>query len=141
MGVSFVISGLVSKRSELAGLAEHYAQELDRLDADLKHLDATIKLFDPEIDLRTLPPKRFREANRIFRQGESNRLILEVMREAGGTLNTLAIAQRVAAKKHLDESLVKTVRDTVLDALRRIEKKGVVRQIGREGMALLWQLI
>jgi hypothetical protein len=33
-----------------------------------------------------------------------------VMREAGGTLNTLAIAQRVAAKKHLDESLVKTVR-------------------------------
>lgn len=140
MGTTFVISGLVSKRAELAGLAEYHAQELDRLDADLKHLDATIKLFDPEMDLRTLPPKRFRESNRIFRQGESNRLILEVLREAGGTLNTQVIAQRVAAKKNLDEGMVKTVRDTVLDALRRSEKKGVVSQIGREGMALLWQL-
>lgn len=141
MGVSFVISGLISKRNELAGLAEHHAQELDRLDADLKHLDAAIKLFDPEMDLRTLPPKRFREANRIFRQGESNRLMLEVLREAGGTLNTLEIAQRIADKKKLDESLVKTVRDTILDSLRRAEKKGVLRQMGREGMALLWQLI
>lgn len=136
MGVSFVISGLVSKRSDLAVLAKHYAQELDRLDADLKHLDATIKLFDPEMDLRTLPPKQFREANRIFRHGESNRLILEVLREAGGTLNTLEIAQRIANKKKLDESQVKAVRDTVLDSLRRAEKKGVIRQTGREGMWL-----
>jgi hypothetical protein len=141
MGVSFVISGLVAKRSELAGLAEHYAQELDRLDAELKHLDATIKLFDPEMDLRTLPPKRYRESNRIFRQGESNRLMLEVLREAGGTLNTLEIAQRIADKKKLDEGLVNTVRDTIRDTLRRAEKKGLLRQAGREGMVLLWKLV
>lgn len=141
MGKSIVVSGLVSKRSELVSMLEHYAQEVDRLDAELRHLDATIKLFAPEMDLRSLPPKRFVEANRIFRQGESNRVMLEVLREAGGTLNTQEVAQRIAAKKNLDETKVKAVRDTILDTLRRAEKKGVVRQIGREGMALLWQLV
>lgn len=141
MAQSIVVSGLVSKRAELASRLDHYAQEVDRLDAELRHLDATIKLFAPEMDLRTLPPKRFVETNRIFRQGESNRCMLEVLREAGGTLNTQQIAQRIADKKGLDESQVKSVRDTILDTLRRAEKKGVVRQSGREGMALLWELI
>ena len=141
MAQSIVISGLVSKRSELVSMLERYAQEVDRLDEELRHLDATIKLFAPDMDLRSLPPKRFVETNRIFRQGESNRCMLEVLREAGGTLNTQQIAQRIADKKKLDESQVKAVRDTILDTLRRAEKKGVVRQVGKEGMALLWQLI
>lgn len=141
MAKSMVVSGLVSKRSELVSMLEHYVQEVDRLDAELKHLDATIKLFAPEIDLRTLPIKRFVEANKIFRQGESNRLMLEVLREAGGKLNTQEIAQRIAEKKKLDESKVKGIRDTILDTLRRAEKKGIVRPIGKEGMAFLWELV
>lgn len=136
-----VVSGLVSKRAELLSMLEHYACEVDRLNDELRHLDVTIKLFAPEMDLRTLPPKRFVETNRIFRQGESNRAMLEVLREAGGTLNTQQIAQRIAEKKGLDESKVKPIRDTILDTLKRAEKKGVVRrQEGREGMALVWML-
>lgn len=141
MGVSFVISGLVSKRSELAGLIEQHVREIDRLDALLRHVDATLKLFDPELDLRSLPPKRFREENRIFRQGESSRLILDVLREADGPLNTVVIAQRIAAKKNLDDSQIKSVRDTILDALRRAEKRGLLSHVGRDNTALLWQLI
>lgn len=141
MGVSFVISGLVSKRSELAGLIEQHVQEIDRLDALLRHVDATLKLFDPELDLRSLPPKRFREENRIFRQGESSRLALDVLREADGPLNTVEIAQRIAAKKNLDDSQIKSVRDTILDALRRAEKRGLLSHVGRDNTALLWQLI
>lgn len=140
MGVSFVISGLVSKRSELAGVIEQHVQEIDRLDALLRHVDATLKLFDPELDLRSLPPKRFREENRIFRQGESSRLILDVLREAEGPLNTVEIAQRIAAKKDLDDSQIKSVRDTILDALRRAEKRGLLSHVGRDNTALLWQL-
>lgn len=123
-------------------MLEHYACEVDRLNDELRHLDVTIKLFAPDMDLRTLPPKRFVETNKIFRQGESNRAMLEVLREAGGTLNTQEIAQRIATKKNLDESKVKAIRDTILDTLRRAEKKGIVRQDGRrEGMALVWELV
>ena len=102
MGTSFVISGLLEKHSELLTQLEHHASEVDRLDCELRHLAATIKLFSPETDLRSLPPKRFVETNKIFRQGESYRVVLEVLREAGGTLNTQQIAQRIADKKGLE---------------------------------------
>jgi len=36
----------------------------------LAHLDATLKLFDPEIDLRTLRPKQHRQRNAFFRPCE-----------------------------------------------------------------------
>lgn len=141
MAQSHVVSGLLSKRSELVSMLEHYTVEVDRLDAELKHLDATIKLFAPETDLRSLPPKRFVEANKVFKQGESGRLVLEVLREAGGALNTQSIAQRIADKKNLDEGKVKSIRDTILDTLKRLEKKDVVRQCGKEGLAIAWALI
>ena len=141
MGTSFVISGLLEKHSELLTQLEHHATEVDRLDCELRHLAATIKLFSPETDLRSLPPKRFVETNKIFRQGESYRCMLEVLREAGGTLNTQQVAQRIAEKKGLEADKVKNVRDTILDTLKRAEKRGVVRQNGKEGMALVWQLV
>ena len=140
MTQSHVVSGLLSKRSELLSLLDHCTVEVDRLDTELKHLDATIKLFAPDTDLRSLPPKRFVEANKVFKQGESGRLVLEVLREAGGTLNTQAIAQRIADKKNLDESKIKSIRDTILDTLKRLEKKGIARQSGKDGLAILWML-
>ena len=141
MAQSHVVSGLLTKHSELLTLLEHHASEVDRLDAELKHLGATIKLFAPETDLRSLPPKRFVEANKVFRQGESGRLVLEVLREAGGTLNTQAIAQRIAYKKNLDDTKIKSIRDTILDTLKRLETKGVVRQSGKDGLAILWTIV
>jgi hypothetical protein len=141
MGTSFVISGLLSKHSELITELEHHAKEVDRIDAELRHLSATIKLFSPETDLRSLPPKRFIETNRIFRQGESYRCVLEVLRDAGGELNTQQIAQRIADQKGLEGDKVKNVRDTILDTLKRAEKKGVVRQSGKDGMAIVWMLV
>jgi hypothetical protein len=45
MSESHVVSGLVAKRSELAGLIDHHQKEIDRLTGDLVHLDAAIKLF------------------------------------------------------------------------------------------------
>lgn len=141
MGTKIVISGLIAKHSELLTLLEHHLSEVDQLDSEIRHLDATIKLFAPETDLRSLQPKRFIETNRIFRQGESNRCMLEVLRESGGMLNTQQIAQRIAEKKNIDDDKIKNVRDTILDTLKRAEKKGVVRQCGKEGMAILWALV
>ena len=51
MAESHVVTALVIKRSEMAGLTEHHRKEMRRLAADLAHLDATLKLFCPELDL------------------------------------------------------------------------------------------
>jgi hypothetical protein len=45
MAESHVVTALVSKRAEMAGLIEHHRKEMGRLATDLAHLDATLKLF------------------------------------------------------------------------------------------------
>jgi len=47
MAESHVVSGLVAKRSEVSGLISHYQHEIARLQGDMQHLDATIKLVIP----------------------------------------------------------------------------------------------
>ena len=80
MAESHVVSGLVAKRSEMAGLIQHYQSEIARVSGDLRHLDATIKLFAPEFDLRTVRAKEHRERNQYFRQGERPRMVLDILR-------------------------------------------------------------
>lgn len=99
MAESHVVSGLVAKRSEVSGLISHYQHEIARLQGDMQHLDATIKLFDPEYDLRTIRPKQVRQSSRLFANGECHRLMLEALREMGGQGSTGEIAQRIHACK------------------------------------------
>jgi len=56
-----VVSALVVKRGELAGQAQLCHQELQRLAAELGHLDATIRLFAPAYDLGAIRPRKRRE--------------------------------------------------------------------------------
>jgi len=67
MAESLVVTALISKRAELAGLIEHRPTALDRLADDLGHLDATLKLCSPEIDLRTIRVNGYRLPNGSFR--------------------------------------------------------------------------
>ena len=57
MSESHVVSGLLERRAEMGGLIEHHQKEMSRLAGDLQHLDATIKLFSPDFDLRTVRGK------------------------------------------------------------------------------------
>ena len=61
MAESHVISGLAAKRSEVAGYILKYEQQIAELRCDLAHLDATIKLFDPEFNLRGIRAKEIRQ--------------------------------------------------------------------------------
>ena len=47
MAESHVVSALVSKRAEIAGLIAPTQQQLGEFRADLAHLDATVRLFAP----------------------------------------------------------------------------------------------
>ena len=51
------------------------------------HVDATLRLLDPSIDIDQIPNKRLTRRIKLFRQGELGRLIVGVLREsdtAGG---------------------------------------------------------
>jgi hypothetical protein len=42
------VSRLIHKRRKIAGRIEHVQRELRGLVADLDHIDATIRIFDPD---------------------------------------------------------------------------------------------
>jgi hypothetical protein len=103
MAESHVVTALVSKRAEMAGLIEHHQKEMGRLADDLAHLDATLKLFSPEIDLRTIRAKEHRTRNRFFRPGECQRMVLDIFREAqGAALSSRQIGEALAARRGLE---------------------------------------
>ena len=52
-----VLSGLIRKRAEVAGGLEAAQQRVRQLIIDIDNVDATIRLFAPDIDLEEIRPK------------------------------------------------------------------------------------
>jgi len=145
MAESHVVSGLVSKRSELSGQIEHYMREIKRMDADLHHLDATIKMFDPGYDLRAIRVKQHRKKNVYFKQGECARLVLDVLREVGSVMSTEAVALAALKKKSLDaadKDVMAFFKKAAITALRHQANRKLVKNAGHapDGVTLLWML-
>ena len=147
MAESHVVSGLVAKRSELAGLINHHQDEIRRLAADLAHVDGAIKIFDPDYDIRSVKPVTVRAGNPWFGHGEISRWALETMRIAEGALSTRQIAERLIEKSGKTVSGSKEwdyIMKLVVSALRRLENKGHVRTVGKadgpRNAPILWDL-
>ena len=76
MADSFVLPGLVRKRSELAGDIERTQTDLQRMIRELEALDATIKLFDADYQVEAIKPKTFRPPEDWAKRGEMTRIVL-----------------------------------------------------------------
>jgi hypothetical protein len=111
MAETHVLSGLMTKRAELAGRVEFVQTELRQLIIDLDNLDATIRLFDPEIDLVAIKPKPLPARNTAFR-GEVARIVLSTLRKADKPLPLHEITMHVMVGRSLnaaDKPLLKVL--------------------------------
>jgi hypothetical protein len=52
-----VVGALGTKRAELGGIVRQLEQELVQKRTNLAHLDATMRLFDPDIQPKEIRPK------------------------------------------------------------------------------------
>ena len=141
MAESHVVTALISKRAELAGLIEHHQKEMGRLADDLAHLDATLKLFSPEIDLRTIRAKAHRVRNRFFRPGECPRMVLDIFREAqGAALSSRQIGQALVARQGLEPTtvMIEQMRKNAIGVVHRLERTGTLIPAGRDGHGATW---
>ena len=141
MAESHVVTALLTKRAELAGLIEHQQKEMARLADDLAHLDATLKLFSPEIDLRTIRAKAHRVRNRFFRPGECQRMVLDIFREAqGAALSSRQIGEALAARKRLEPTtvMIEQMRKNAIGVVHRLTRNGTRIPAGRDGLGTTW---
>jgi hypothetical protein len=86
------LSGLITKRAEIAGEITHIRAKLRQLIIDLGHVDAAIRIFDPDFDIDGIKPKQPMPLYNVSFRGEFVRIILDMMREAQGPVTTKEIA-------------------------------------------------
>ena len=142
MAESHVVSALVNKRAEIAGMITRTEQQLGQFRADLVHLDATIRLFAPEMEPKTIPAKRIRQSDLWFEQGELSRRVLDALRRVGEPIRAPDLVRAVMIDKGLDPadrpSFVR-VQWKVRDTLNRLNKRGLLASDGA-GHGVLWRI-
>ena len=130
MADPIVVTQLIAKRSELAGLIDAKRGELNAILRDLDHIDAVIKLFAPEKVPELLPVKR-RASDRTFARHELTRRIFNILREAERPMTAREITDRIIEDKGTDEPAAQ-LKARVVRALKRQEKVLKSRIEGRE---------
>jgi len=136
MGEPHIIGALRDKRSELAGIVMSLERQLIAHRASLTHLDATMRLFDPELRPEEISPRQRRNCNAWFRPGECLRLIYDVLRDAPEPVTTRELAERIVAMKNLavtDDRQRALIQKTILASLNRA--KETIERIETAGVA------
>lgn len=142
MTQSHVISGLVAKRAELAGRIETMQREMRSLVATIGHIDAAIRVFDPNVALEDIAPKlppRFQAF-----KGEVSRILLDALRESKTPLPVFDLTLSVAAGRGIntdDKPFMIVLRRRVDAALRNLRKRGLVRSSRPSGSLTLWETV
>jgi hypothetical protein len=142
MAESHVVSALVNKRAEIAGMIARAEQQLGQFRADLVHLDATIRLFAPELEPKTIPTKRIRQSDMWFEQGELSRRVLDALRRAGEPIRAPDVVRAVMIDKGLnpaDRPGFARVQWKVRDTLTRLNKRGLLASDGA-GHGVHWRI-
>ncbi|HUZ31115.1 MAG TPA: hypothetical protein VMV19_03250 [Xanthobacteraceae bacterium] len=136
-----VMSGLKAKRAEIAGKIEMMQREMRLLVATIGHIDATIRTFDPTVDLEDIKsrlPPRFQAF-----KGEVSRILLDALREAKTPLPVYDLTLTVAASRGIttdDKPFMIILRRRVDACLRNLRKRGTVRSSRPSGSLMLWEI-
>ena len=141
MAEQHVIGALRNKRAELSGRLRQLEQQLAQQRADLAHLDATMRLFDPQIQPNDIRPRLARARNAWFRPGECLRLIYDALREAAQPATTRELAERIMRRKAMpamDHRGRELLQRTLLSSLNRA--KTTIARVETAGV-VSWRLI
>src|SRR3954447_10066064 len=99
MAEPHVVAALKDKRAELSGSIADLEKRIGQHRADLLQVDAVLRLFAPEFEPTTIPPRAVRRPNSWFKPGELARLVLEVLRTAPAALSVREITGQVMERR------------------------------------------
>jgi hypothetical protein len=136
------VNALRNKRAQLAGEIEMHAREIDRLRAELLHVDATLRLFDPETDPADVGTLRcYPRRTEWFAQGEIRRRIYDALRQQE-MIWPVEIARAAMAEKGIAASDKATARDIIarfVNASCYLTRRGMLEKVGH-GRGARWKL-
>ena len=105
MADTHVISALVDKRARLDGEIKARRYQIARLEMEMAHVDAVIRMFRPNYDISKIATKRsFGKNPAGVPKGTGSRHAFSVLREAGASLTANEIAGRILLKLGKEDS-------------------------------------
>jgi len=143
-GMSHVVSALITKRAQLAGRIDHVQTELRQLVVDLDNVEATLRIFDPDLEVPNLVPRNVPAALPAMK-GDTGRIILNALRVAARPLTTNEVTEAVMKERGLDidnPSLFRTMSKRVGACMRHWKnERGVIRSMPGPRQQHLWQIV
>jgi len=139
MSDTFLISGLKEKRAATAGRIVDLRREVDKLQADLVHIDAVLKLYG--LEPAEIPNKgRMPVRSTYFGRNELSRRCRDALREKG-SIRADDVAVEAMRDKGMDPDKDRKTRADfirrILVSLHDLRKAGMVEKIGH-GRGVKW---
>lgn len=129
---------LLRLHAELGGKIKDNKREAQRLAADMRHVEAVLKLLEPGYDVRPIAVRR-RKPNPWFKRGTVYRNALDALRKADGPLTAREITERMLQARGITDAKPRAIRDlagAITSSLRNHKGSGV-KAVG-EGMPTRW---
>lgn len=132
---------LVRMHADLGGQIDANRKKAKRLADAMRHVEATIRLFDPTFNVQRIAVRRRNRVNRWYKRGTMNRAILDVLKAATEPLTTKTITERmlIALGQHKpDPQDVRELESGVRAAIRQSLAKHLIADSGKPAR---WRLI
>ena len=140
-GDLYALSALRNRRAEIASQIVECERKMRHFRDSLVHVDACLKLLDPDADPDDITNKRITRRVKLFGQGQLGRLIMDAFRMSDGQpLTTREIVDHVLRQGGHDNSARLTVGPRVRGNLAYLERRGKVEK-GRQGSIATWRCL
>lgn len=142
MGDTYIISGLQARRSAVTGQIADLYKQLDKLQADLVHIDGVLALYG--LEPSEIPTKgRMPARSTYFGRNEISRRCRDMLREKG-LIRADDIAVQAMLDKRLDPEKNRKVRTDfnrrILVTLHDMRKADMIEKVGH-GRGVRWRAI
>jgi len=137
-----LLNGLVQKRAEIAGQIEANQQQLRKLITELDAVEATIRVFDPSIDMMAIHPRPVPPRHAAFK-GEVTRVVFMALGRAKEPMTSRDIARYLMTERGLnpeDKDLLVMMTKRVGACLQTKRKQGLLRQVQIPGTLVRWEV-
>lgn len=144
MAETHVVSALKEKRVELASQIEDLREKLRRTVIDLDHVEASLKLFDPDVNIGELGPRKVPQVLSDI-HGDTGRVILDTLRTATTPISTTKVCEAVMTARGLDtddKALCRLMmKRTVANLKHWSKKRGLIRSMPGAGQEYVWEVV
>lgn len=133
------VAGLIEKRAQLSAMLKYLRAEERKVICDLDHIDAAIRLFDPDAEAKRIV--RYPTKHRA-KKGEVVRLVVKLLKAADHPLTSLDIVHAQIKVRGLkaDDATVVIMRKRVGACLTKLKADGYVRVVPLPGLYQGWEI-